>query len=81
MAVVLKSHKDYYSVAIKFTPTGFCMYDEVNGFNTSPQTFKELPDVGLLLGLSKPKPKTKPKKPIVYKTMRTFKKPNVRQTI
>ena len=81
MAVVLKTHKEYYSVAIKFTPKGFCMYDEVNGFNTRPQTFKELPnlnpDVVLLLGLSKPRPKTKPKKPIVYK-MRTFKKLNVK---
>jgi len=70
MAIVLEAHKHLYSHAIKFTQSGFRLFED-GGFNGPKLNFAELPnltdpDVGLLLGLSsKPKPKKKPKK-IVY---------------
>jgi hypothetical protein len=63
MNKVLKSHKKYFSIAIKFTKNGFRLYEEGKGFETPLQNFDELPnlnpDVGLLLNLSKPKVKKK----------------------
>jgi len=70
MAIVLEAHKHLYSHAIKFTQSGFRLFEH-GGFSGPKLNFAELPnltdpDVGLLLGLSsKPKPKKKPKK-IVY---------------
>jgi hypothetical protein len=65
MFKVLKSHAKYFSIAIKFTKTGMRLYKEGYGFNTPLLDFKEMPnlnpDVGLLLNLSKPAPKTAPK--------------------
>jgi hypothetical protein len=60
MGVVLTSHKEYYSTAIKFTQNGFRVYEEKSGFNTPLLNFDVLrnlnPDVNLLLNLSKPVP-------------------------
>lgn len=45
MSTVLKSRKEYFSVAIKFRPTGFHLYDEKKGFNTRLLDFDQLPSL------------------------------------
>jgi hypothetical protein len=57
MIETLKSHTQYYEMAVKFEKDGFRIYK--NGtFNTPLQNFNEFtslnPDVNLLLGLNKP---------------------------
>ena len=66
---VFKSHKAYFSTAIKFTQNSMYVYEEGKGFKTKPMSFDELPNlnpaVSSLLSLYK-KPK-KPKKRVTYK--------------
>jgi hypothetical protein len=66
MSKVLKSYKEYFSIAIKFTQAGFRVYDEGRGFDTPLQNFNVMPnlnpDVNLLLALSKANTEKKLKK-------------------
>ena len=39
LMIVLKSHKKYYDICIKFTINGFKIWDEKKGFHTPLQTF------------------------------------------
>ena len=66
MSQVLKARKEYFSVAIKFRPTGFHLYDEKKGFNTRLLDFDQLPSLNpavvSMLDLYKSKNYVPPKK-------------------
>jgi hypothetical protein len=45
MSQVLKAHKDYFTVAIKFRPDGYQLYEENKGFKTRIWNFDRLPSL------------------------------------
>ena len=73
MGEVLQAHPDFYTMALKFLPSGIRVFSrDGRGFNTKPITFKQLinlnPDVNnlLLLSRSTEKPKKRRLKDIIF---------------